>query len=248
MTESLKTIWEKNILKNFLTRNDLYDYYKSQNLFLKESTLKNHLSKDLKAGTIARVGRNKYFLNQKNLLKYNYFYSKRTKDISKKIIQKYPNIKFCTFELYQLNEFLNHQIAHNIIFINVEKDLETYIFEFLKEQYPGKVFLNPSSQIVEQYWCDNMIIIKKLISEAPLNKDKSWSIRIEKILVDIFTDKILKNIINFNEYRKVYEDIFENYIVDETSMFRYAQRRKAKDKIKNFIMNNTSIKLKAVIK
>lgn len=247
MAQLLKTKWEINILKNLLTWKDLYDYYKIQNQILKESILKNYLSKDLKSGIIARAGRNKYFFNQENLMKYNYFYSDISKQISTKIYQEYTNINFCTFELYQLNEFLNHQIAHNIIFISVEKDLETYIFEFLKEQYPGKVFLNPSPQIVERYWTDNMIIIKKLISEAPLNKDILWSTRIEKILVDIFTDKIIRNIISFSEYPKLYEDIFDNYIIDETSIFRYAQRRKAKDKIKNFIIKNTNIRLKVVI-
>lgn len=243
------TIFNESIINNsneILTRRDLFEYYQINKKIKTESTLKNYLLKDLKSGKIARAGRNKYFFNKKKLLKYNYVYTDKAKNISTKIKQKYPNITFCTFELYQLNEFLNHQVAHNIIFVSVERNLEAYIFEFLKELYPGKVFLNPSSKIVEQYWSDNMIIIKKLISEAPLKKDDSWSTRIEKILVDIFTDKIIKNIISFNEYSKLYEDIFKSYIVDETSMFRYAQRRKAKDKIKNFIIANTNIKLKAV--
>ncbi len=242
----LKTAVNKNIDKIF-NSNYLFNYYKTNNKkIISESTLKNYLLKDLKSGKIARVGRNKYFFNDNKLLKYDYIYSDTAQLINKAISNNYPNITFCTFELYQLNEFLNHQVAHNIIFISVEKGLETYIFEFLKNLYPGKVFLNPTIQITEQYWTDDMIIIKRLISEAPLNKDKSWTTRIEKILVDIFCNKIIKKSINVNEYPKLYENIFNRYIIDESTMFRYAQRRKVKEKIKNFIIKNTNIKLKVV--
>ena len=198
----LKTTVNKNIDKIF-NSNYLFNYYKTNNKkIISESTLKNYLLKDLKSGKIARVGRNKYFFNDNKLLKYDYIYSDTAQLINKAISNNYPNITFCTFELYQLNEFLNHQVAHNIIFISVEKGLETYIFEFLKNLYPGKVFLNPTIEITEQYWTDDMIIIKRLISEALLNKDKSWTTRIEKILVDIFCDKIIKKSINVNEYPK----------------------------------------------
>lgn len=242
-----KIITENKNNNKIYNRNELFNYYKISNNKIKTvSTFKNYMLKDLKSGKIARAGRNKYFINYNKLLNYDYSYSNKVQDISKEINQKYPNITFCIFELFQLNEFLNHQVAHNIIFISVEKNLETYVFELLKYLYPGKVFLNPTAQITEQYWTDDMIIIKKLISESPLTKDKSWSARIEKILVDIFCDKIIKKYINFDEYSKLYEDIFNNYIVDESSMFRYAQRRKVKNKIKNFIIYNTNINLKVV--
>ena len=129
------TIFNESIINNsneILTRRDLFEYYQINKKIKTESTLKNYLLKDLKSGKIARVGRNKYFFNKKKLLKYNYVYTDKAKNISTKIKQKYPNITFCTFELYQLNEFLNHQVAHNIIFVSVERNLETYIFEFLK--------------------------------------------------------------------------------------------------------------------
>ena len=112
----LKTAVNKNIDKIF-NSNYLFNYYKTNNKkIISESTLKNYLLKDLKSGKIARVGRNKYFFNDNKLLKYDYIYSDTAQLINKAISNNYPNITFCTFELYQLNEFLNHQVAQYNIY------------------------------------------------------------------------------------------------------------------------------------
>ena len=74
---------------------------------------------------------------------------------------------FRIFELVQLNEFVNHQIAHNVIFVSVESGWGSYVFDSLKDQYVGKILLNPSVEIFHQYWSDDMIVIQKLVSESP---------------------------------------------------------------------------------
>ena len=40
-------------------------------------------------------------------------------------------VSFVVFESVLLNEFLNHQIAQNTIYIQVERDLSSYIFNVL---------------------------------------------------------------------------------------------------------------------
>lgn len=89
-----------------------------------------------------------------------------------------------------------------------------------------------------------MIVVKRLISESPQSRNVKWHSRVEKLMVDMISDKLLSELISPAELPTMYEDIFSKYIVDESSMFRYAKRRNALDKIKQFIKEKTSIKLR----
>lgn len=55
----------------------------------------------------------------------------------------HPYLDFRIFELVQLNEFVNHQIAQNMIFVSVEGELEEDVFNTLWENYEGSVLLKP---------------------------------------------------------------------------------------------------------
>lgn len=85
---------------------------------------------------------------------------------------------------------MNHQIAHNAVFIFVEGDLGEYVFDTLKEEYAGHILLNPNADMYHQYWADDMLVIKKLITEAPKGTDEFWHTDLEKMLVDIVSDKL----------------------------------------------------------
>jgi len=80
------------------------------------------LRKDLANGEIIRIGRNKYS-SQKNKLIYNPTYSEEAYCVAMEIKTEYPDVDFRIFEMIQLNSFVNHQIAHNTIFISVENDV-----------------------------------------------------------------------------------------------------------------------------
>lgn len=136
-------------------------------------------------GDIYRVGRNSYRIAEDSKRNYSYLYSELSLDLAKKIEEQYPELDFRIFELVQLNEFVNHQIAHNVIFISVESGLGTYVFDSLKERYTGKIILNPSVETFHQYWSDDMIIIKKLVSESPKGERAVWETKLEKMLVDL---------------------------------------------------------------
>lgn len=132
-----------------------------------ESSCRFVLQKLLDSGSIARVGRNNYCVNDKTSRKYTHEYSDLATSVAGKIRETYPELDFRIFELVQLNEFVNHQIAHNAVFIFVEGDLGEYVFDTLKEEYAGHILLNPNADMYHQYWADDMLVIKKLITEAP---------------------------------------------------------------------------------
>jgi len=211
---------------------------------ISDALFKVRLQDMLRSGDIIRVGRNAYCIPKENVYSYEYEYSDRAKEVAEKIRERYPYLEFTIFEMAQLNEFVNHQLAHNIIFVSVESELENFVFDTLKEEYPGKVLVNPTPDIYHQYWYGDMIVIEHLITEAPKDKDNVWASRLEKILVDIQTDPILLSSLSESEYPGIYEQCFEKYRIDESSLFRYAKRRGAEKKILEFIQTKTEVKLR----
>ena len=89
-----------------------------------------------------------------------------------------------------------------------------------------------------------MIVIGKLVSEAPMGQNEKWNTRIEKLLVDVITNPILLSSISEKELTNIYEEAFAKYAVDESCMFRYAKRRGAEKKIREFIKKNTNVQLR----
>ncbi len=105
-----------------------------------ESYAKSTLQKYIKNNQIARIGRNKYiFLDNYDLSLYNYSFSEEACKINKFLNKQFPYLDFKIFELIQLNEFLNYQVAHNVIFIYVESDLSTFVFDVLKKSMLEKI-------------------------------------------------------------------------------------------------------------
>ena len=229
--------------KNF-SRSELMETMKNDGKNISEASFKVELQKLLKEGSIIRVGRNAYCVAKDGVEVYSYEYSDDAKNIAKILKQKFPLLNFTIMDFVQLNEFLNHQLAHNVIFVSVEDDLGNFVFDALKEVYPGKVLINPTPEMYHQYWYDDMIVIGKLISESPVGQQEKWNTRIEKLLVDLITNAILKSSVSESELPNIYEEAFAKYAIDESCMFRYAKRRGAEKKIREFIRDNTNVELR----
>lgn len=106
------------------------------------------------------------------------------------------------------------------------------------------MLLNPTIEEYYKYWYDDMIIVRRLISEAPKNKKIKWQSRLEKVLVDLLADNLLQGILSPAELPAIYEDAFRKYVIDESSLFRYAKRRGAEKKIRQFITEKTNVMLR----
>lgn len=226
------------------TRKELLESFRMAGYTLSEASFYKKVEELVKNGQIIRVGRNVYSLPDDKRFAYEYKYSELADEVAQEIVQQYPSVNFSIFEFIQLNDFVNHLIAHNVIFLSVEADVMDFIFETLRDKYPGKVLINPTVEIYHQYWSDNMIVLGKLTTEAPKGKKVSWHTRLEKLLVDIIAEPLLLASISRAEYPHIYENVFDRYIVDENSLFRYASRRKMKKKIIELIRKETDIVLK----
>lgn len=226
------------------TRKELLESFRMAGYMLSEASFYKKVEELVKNGQIIRIGRNVYSLPDDKRLAYEYKYSELAEEVAQEIAQQYPYVNFSIFEFVQLNDFVNHLIAHNVIFLSVEAEIMDFVFETLRDKYPGKVLINPTVEIYHQYWSDNMIVLGKLTTEAPKGQKASWHTRLEKMLVDIMAEPLLLASISRAEYPHIYEDAFDRYIVDENGLFRYASRRKVTKKIKELIRKETDIVLR----
>ena len=230
--------------KKSFNRQDFFQVFREKGFEAGEESLKKRLQKMLNAGAIVRVGRNAYCVSVKGMSQYEYQYSNISNDVVKIIEENHPYLEFLIFELFQLNEFVNHQLAHNIVFVSVESETMDFIFDTLKEAYPGKVLVNPTPEVFHQYWVDNMIVVIKMVTEAPKGRQQKWHTRIENILVDLMAAPLLQESISESEYAAIFEGAFTRYVVDESCLFRYAKRRAADNKIKTFLKEKTGSNLR----
>jgi len=227
------------------SRAELYDEIEESRGDLSEANFKKILQKLLTSGELLRVGRNAYSVaaGRKN---YVYEYSSVSRKVAEYMEQNNPYLDFVIMELVQLNEFVNHQIAHNMYFLYVEGDYGEYIFDSLKSMFPGKVLLYPDEQTFHRYWCEDVIVIERLVSQAPKDRRMKWHTRVEKLMVDMLADPLLKSTVSESEYPSIYEGIFDKYAVDESSLLRYAGRRGVKAGLLDFIASQTDVNLRTV--
>lgn len=230
--------------RSSFTRDELHSEMNDCGFIVGEALFKVKLQALISANKIIRVGRNAYCVPREGIKKYQHEYSELAEGIAEKIIKTHPYLRFMIFETIQLNEFINHQIAHNVVFVSVEDVLGDFVFDTLKGAYSGRILNNPTIKIFHQYWYSDMIVIRKLVTEAPVDRNCLWATKLEKFLVDIIADPLLLDSVSETEYPAIFEGAFQKYAVDESCLFRYAKRRGNDKNILQLIGNETNILLK----
>jgi hypothetical protein len=118
------------------------------------------------------------------------------------------------------------------------------VFYTLKDL--GKqVFIEPDTETFDLYISnsDDVIILKHLISEAPLQENGKVTIpAIEKLLVDMTIDVEIYAA-QQSEIEFIYENVFEKYEINKNKMKRYAYRRNRQNEVIN-LTNLTLAKIK----
>ncbi len=199
-------------------------------------------------GNLASVGAGKYYRIPQDApgkKQYSYPHSPEYLGLEKEITKTYPLVNYQMWELIQMNDFVNHQISKNVIFIDVEAMLVDSVYELLREKYPYAMIQPTYDTFYKQRAPETDIVVQKLISEAPA-PDSDHSCVIEKLLVDLLSKKLSGSLIERSEYPRIYEDVFRKYNIDETRMFRYAKRRHLYDSLISFIKEKTDIQLMTI--
>lgn len=235
----------KRLPQNAIGKDEIFEIALTENMALKKSSIFWVINKMLETGLLIKVGRNKYCANQSCRAKrsYEYEFSEDLQEIVKVVSEEFPLMEFQVWEAIQFNYFVNHQIAHNTFFIEVETMLENAVYEFLKERFGHNVLLKPNLEICTIYAEGGTMIVQNLISEASVNRKCPHGVLLEKLFVDMMVDKLVTMFVSPGEFADIYENAFAAYVIDESKFFRYARRRNAEKKIRDFIHENTKIKL-----
>ncbi len=234
-------------VKNFIaehpsfTTGEFADALRIKTSNIGRSTIYQTLKLLCESGEITRTSKGHFAVSDKK--DYSYALSDTAKEISSAVQTQFPFVDFQIWELYQMNEFANHQMTKNIIFVEVKNILDKSVFNQLFEIYPHAL-LNPSADEYGKYAVDETIVVRRLISEAPPFFGDYRQASLEKLLVDLFGRGIAGVIISRSEYRTIYEDAFQKYNINLAKLFRYARRRGIEKTIQRFICEETDITLK----
>lgn len=209
---------------------------------LKQSTINVYLSRLKKEGLIKNPARGMYALKEKKT--YNPVVDSYLKRLFNKIKKDYPFVEFCIWDTKWLNEFMRHQPFKYYMVLELDKDVTEAVFHALKEQ--GKqVYIEPDAETFNLYInnSEDVIILKHLISEAPLQEINKITLpTLEKLLVDMTIDTKLYAA-QQSEIEFIYTSAFEKYEVNKNKMKRYAYRRNRENEVEN-LTNLTLAKIK----
>ena len=236
--------WYKEVLdcmddKKIYGHKELIDELKMLKTGLSESTYHWAISGLVRDGSLTRLGYDSYSLSS-GIPKNEYVpeYSDTAERLIRLISEKYPYVQFTVFETVLMNEFLNHLIAQNTVFIQAEKESSIYVFRFLQDQGIHNVMYKPSKNDFNLYWVKDSVVVTDLISEAPIRTSKPNYIMLEKMLVDMSADKLIAATFSKAELPDVYEQAQSRYLLDKVRMLRYARRRNRQDVILNYLEGN----------
>ena len=196
-----------------------------------EQTVNWNIHKLKEEGAIHHVSRGKYSLEPVN--GFEPAISNSLKRLHNRIKKEFPYVEFCVWDSRWFNEFMIHQLFRYQLVAEVSS-----ITDFSK-----KAFLNPDATMYERYVSnfDEAIIVKPLVSEAPISKQNGYRIApLEKLLVDVLIDKNLFAA-QQGEVENIYRAANEKYSINKQKMRRYASRRNQQEEVEKYLVKTSAI-------
>jgi uncharacterized protein YwgA len=221
---------------------ELYLFYKEFDDTITMNGVRIRVTKMVKSGILKKLGGGLYSFHKKG--EYSPEVSNKLKTIYKTLNKKFPLLKFCLWHTSSINEFMHHQPFRFYTIIESEKEAIESVFYFLKEQMPN-VFLTPDQTTLYRYASENKdsFVIVNLVSEAPvIDVNGVPTTSLEKMLVDIYTEKEIFAAQQGNELLTIFKMAFEKYAVSTSRLLRYAHRRGKGDEIEEFLKEFTNIR------
>jgi len=219
---------------NFGTK-EIMQFYEGFEPKVKNTTINWRVYTLVQSGVLSRIGRGEFTLGKS--ITFVPQLTQRIKTLYRKTHKQFPYLQICVWNTSILNELMIHQPGRFYTMIEVEKDSMESVFYFLKETYKN-IFLDPSADILSRYVSGekDTIIVKSLVSQAPTQiLHGIETVTLEKILVDILTDDVLFAAQQGSEMKSIFDEAFEKYTVHENRMFRYADRKRKKEALINYL-------------
>lgn len=218
---------KKKYNNKIITREQIIETFNNIYNNKNEKTLRNIIGILKSNNIITELEKDKYILVTKNIFRF-----KSSSEISKiydTIQKEYSKIDFIVWNTEIINEFTLHYIVNNYIIVEVEKIGIELVVNLLKEKYLSKYTIVTQDMLNnnrEMYLnTERFIVIKPLLTKAPLiNKENKKYITIEKIMVDLYKDKLYLQY-QGKELKTIYENIFDKYNINMKKLINYAKLR-----------------------
>lgn len=214
---------------------DIVAFYEQTEKNIKQTTVNWRVHTLVQSGVLQRIGRGKFTLGEGKI--YVPEISSATKFVFKKLKAEFPFANLCVWHTSLLNEFMQHQPNRFFVLVETDKETTNSVFYFLRE-IKKSVFIEPTNDILEKYIVNEkeVFIVKPLISEAPTqNVNDVETATIEKMLVDIFCDDVIFSAQQGAEMRTIFKEAFAKYTINQSKMLRYADRRRKKEELNQFV-------------
>lgn len=214
---------------------DITAFFRSYDPELKKSTINWRVHHLVQEGVLERIGRGTFKLGHKKPFEPSI--GKQQRSIAELIQSQFPYADYCVWNTSVINQFMVHQPMRFVDMVEVDKEAASNVFNVLKEE-GYSVFLKPGEEIMNNYLRDTShpVIVKPLITEAPTQEiDYIPTITLEKLLVDLFADTVIFNAYQGKELSTIYRETFNAYTVNVKRLLRYADRRKQRLKLTDFL-------------
>ncbi|HHT55323.1 MAG TPA: hypothetical protein GX012_02045 [Acholeplasma sp.] len=219
--------------KKFIFKEDLENDIKKQYGYKKDSSVRWKIHELEKSKTITKIN-NTHFYNGYLKPFEPALESKELMNIKKTLTEKYSSLEIVVFESSLLNEWINHQVSKNIIFVQVEKYYTENIFNYLKENTNVKILFEPSKDDFYRYAENNTVVVTSIVTRSPRNL-KNYTIKLEKLIVDIFSSDLIQEFISSSEFDSLIETLFTKYKINIKTTLSYAKRRLLDDRVYKYI-------------
>ena len=228
--------------QEFFSREALYNFYLRFEPDLKETTFRWRIYNLKEKNLIRPISRSEFTLIYKPVFKPDI--GEAEQKLFALIEKGFKDLKKSVFSTRILNEFMLHQPVRFFTLVEVEKEALESVFYYLKDNGTKNVFLQPEEKELQLYVSEleNAIILRSLVSKAPLQKVKKTStVTLEKLIVDLFCDRKLFYAYQGSELVFIFNTAYRKYAIDFTKLFGYAQRRNRETELLDFLADKTDI-------
>ncbi len=228
--------------KESFSREELYAFYEQFKPDLKNTTFRWIIFNLKEQQVIAAVSKGRFTFSFKPPFQPEP--DKSEKKIYSKIERQFPTLKFCVWSTRVVSEFMLHIPAKHIVIVQAEKEALEPVYDFLKEQKLGDIFIQPEEKEIERYIYEShkAIVLLSLVSKSPTQVvNKVTTTTLEKLIVDLYSDKKMFAAFHGSELAHIVNTAYNRYAIDFTKMFHYAKRRRKDVELRKFFTTKTDI-------
>ena len=213
--------------RDVISRDDLFALIKKFNKEVSKAYVYRIIASLIEDGYLFKVDSNTYLTDDKNIFSYH-LNEKGIEDI----LKGYNG--YFIWDTNIINKWANHLYNNVITFIEVDRNLVSFVYLELKKNGYKNVLVNPSIKEFDKYYADHMIIIKP----TPKNLvENSCHISIERLVIELYSNKIINAIYPNTEIKNVINEIFNTYKINLRKLFHVAKRKKIYNDFHSFLLN-----------